>query len=301
MEQIAICDQMRAAITVFDKDYPDWNDHKAIVWNWQPTETLGFASHQQFVNVSDVKLRRSEFYGGLVMLVTSSLGFTAIVEYPSGKAIWYIDTDTQPNPHAVELLPNGNLCVIASNGAELRMYAASKENNCTEHCSFAIEEGHGALWDPERELLWILGKDYISAMCIDGTADKPAFHELSEYHTPINHIYGHDLQPVYGNKNLLWVTNNSGAFQFDKTKLCFIEDYEGAEIVIPKEKPYVKAIGNFEGSGDIIRQIPNGTQQPWNTNICDIFRKTEKGYIHETRKFDAGAFYKVRVWDERYN
>jgi hypothetical protein len=49
--------------------------------------------------------------GGSKILISSSSGGCALVERPSGKAIWYAQV---PNAHSLELLPRGRIIVASS-------------------------------------------------------------------------------------------------------------------------------------------------------------------------------------------
>ncbi len=291
-EYVALTDQLNGKVRLVRMDAPGWDEAE---WEWSPKPEDGCFDWEKFINVSDVRLRKSEKYGGYVMLTCASLGFAGIIGYPSGKPVWTLKNSDLINPHATELLPNGNLCVASSEGNSVRVYAASQEMDCGYAEAF-FEDAHGLLYDPEREVVWALGKHFLTAYRVGGTDADPTLTEAEEFRTPLPTPYGHDLQPVYGDPRRMWITTGKGVYQFDKTTLQWV-DYEGQAQI---SHPYVKSIGNQPGSGDVVRCLPNGTQQPWNTDRVDLFRFGEKGYRHQLKICQNGAFYKARVWCEKY-
>lgn len=294
-EYVALADQLNAKVTLVRMEASDWNKPETVVWEWAPTSENGFYDCEKWENVSDIKLRRSEKYGGTVMLTCASLGFGAIVRYPSGEPVWSIHHSDLINPHAVELLPNGNFCIASSQGNSVRVYAASQGIDCGYAEAF-LEDAHGLLWDPERSLLWALAGSVLTAYRIGGTDAAPTLTEQTAMRTVLPTRHGHDLQPVYGDHNRLWVTTSSGIYQFDKTAMAW-RDYPEEKIINCNT---AKSIGNQPHSGSIVRCVPNGTQYDWNTNTVDVFHRDNGSYTHQTRFCQSGAFYKARVWCEDY-
>ncbi len=288
---IAVTDQANKSIVVFDAKGDDLN--KSEIWSWQPTQENGFSSADGWVYPSDVKLRTNDLYGGQVMLTCASGGFCAIASYPSGKRVWSIELGERINPHAVELLPDGNLAVAASDGGWVRIYAASQGPDNAYYTEADLHDAHGVLWDAEKELLWAVGNSYLTAFKISGTLQEPVLEEMKEYRSPLPLKGGHDLMAVYGNKERLWVTSNGGVFQYEKATKKWFFDFDGAELIQAKA---IKSIGNQPNNAFVIRTIPNNTFQLWNTNTIELIydEKIEK------RTHDTGAYYKARIWYDQY-
>ncbi|KAF9118151.1 hypothetical protein BGX30_004802 [Mortierella sp. GBA39] len=112
---IAVTDQGSEEVRVYDPEKEDWNQSNALKWSWAPTDKNGFGGLLQGWGLpSDVKLREGKT-GGKFMVVTDSRGLAALVPYPSGNSrAWGVIVGG--NPHAAELLPDGNVAVAASAG-----------------------------------------------------------------------------------------------------------------------------------------------------------------------------------------
>lgn len=291
-QYIALADQRNAQIRVVRHDSPNWDDTPH--WLWYPTPESGCFDSEKFKNVSDIKLRDSHVYGGLVVLTCASVGFAGIIRYPSGEPVWTLKDSDLINPHAVELLPNGNLLVASSQGNSVRLYAASQGIGCA-YVQVFLEDAHGLLYDPQRDIIWALGGHELCAYRAGGTATAPTLEEVPGTRTPLPTLSGHDLQPVYGEPDRMWVSAG-GVHQFDKNKCAFVS-YPGEAII---SAAHVKSIGNQPYTGDIVRCRPNGTMYDWNTNTVDLFIKNGDTYQPQTRVSQNGAFYKARVFCHHY-
>jgi WD40 repeat protein len=286
-----VTDQANKKIAVFDAENSDWNQGE--LWSWQPTTENGFSSDKGWIYPSDVKFRTNTIYDGQVMLTCASGGFCGMVSYPSGKRIWSIALDGHNNPHAVELLPNGNIAVAASDGGWVRIYTASQGADSSVYAEADLHQAHGVLWDPEKELLWAVGNSYLTAFQITGTPEEPVIEELKEYRSTLPLKGGHDLMVVYGNSDRLWVTSNGGVFQYEKSSQKWFFDFEGSELIQAKS---VKSVGNQPNNAYVIRTIPNNTFQVWNTNTVELISNEKI----EKRTHDTGAYYKARIWYDQY-
>lgn len=295
---IAVTDQDSKKILVLDPKVPDWNSSEAVKWSWYPNASNGFESPVPGWRLpSDVKLRNSSFYGGQVMLVCDSDGFAAIVPYPGGDTKkWSINLGVGPNPHAVELLPDGNIAIAASTGGWVRIYTASQGVDSSKYVQYDLQGAHGVLWDPKMQVLWAIGDKIITGLKVGGTTDAPTLQEDTSLTTKLIVTGGHDLYPVYGNSDRLWITMNAGVSQFVKSTKSWDMQYEGFRTL---NRPTVKSIGNQPKGKIVVQTKPNKTGYDWATNTVDIFT-LGKEVVHETRTRKSSAIYKARVWNPDY-
>ena len=297
-ELVAGVDQKDNKLVVFNQNATDWNDSSSVVWQWEPTSSLGFTGIHYYTNASDAKLRYSDFYGGYVALTTSSGGFVGLIDYETGERLYSRDITPENNSHAIELLPDGNLAVASSTGNTVTIYAASQGDGNGYYQQYTLADAHGLLWDPDLQVLWALGGHQLVAFKIGGTVEEPTLvlQEDMVYDLPTEG--GHDLYPVYGEEDELWVTTVSDAYHFNTDTRTFTTDYDGYSAFEAHEN--MKAIGNQPFSDTIVTIIPNGTLYEWNSNTIDLYHPAGDGYFHEQRVHQSDAYYKVRVWYPKY-
>lgn len=155
--------------------------------------------------------------GGSRVLISSSSGGCALVERPSGKAIWYASV---PNAHSVELLPGDRIVVASSthaNGNRLVLFDVARSNEPIWETP--LPSAHGAVWDEGRKLLWALGLKELRAYELrDWNGDKPS---LAIHGThPLPDADGHDLQAAPRSNDLI-VTTGRHVYLFDREKREF--------------------------------------------------------------------------------
>lgn len=295
---VAGTDQASQKILVLDPSVEDWavaNTRKALKWSWAPSPKNGFPDPvPEWRNVDEAKLRYSEKYDTRYVLTTASYGFVGLIHYPSGKRAWSVNADdgTAPldNPHSAELLPDGNVAAAASTGGWLRVYTASQGPDSEEYVQYDLPGGHGVLWDPERELLWALGDYHLVALKVGGTPAEPTLTEVKKTELPAPH--GHDLQPVYGDTDRLWVTSGSRVYQYMKSTNSFTADYPMAEKL---DRYGVKAVSNNPATGQVVETKPKaGCATTWCTDTVEFFGPDI------TRTREGAQFYKARWFVEDY-
>lgn len=153
------------------------------------------------------------------------------------------------------------------------------------------------MWDPELEVLWALGIEYLRAYKVTGTLERPELEQVENYRLPSDG--GHDLYAVYGAENALWITTSDEVYQFNTRTKEFTTDYPGHSDFVSTAS--VKGIGNQPFSGTIITMIPNGAMYTWNSDTIYLYRpEQDESYIHEAKVHSANAFYKVRAWYPNY-
>ncbi len=293
-ELAMVADQQNAAVRVYDVHADNW-DQGELIWDWTPTAELGFSQKRAFGNVSDAKLRYSKSLMKHVVAVCCSGGFLGVVDYATGQKIWETSKSAS-NPHAIEYLPNGNVAAAASTGNSVRLYAASQ--NSEQYAEATLESAHGVLWDSQRNLLWALGWDVLTAYRVGGTAAAPTLTEANEYRVTLPNTGGHDLSPVYDSTNRLWVSTVYGTYQFDIDTKTFHTDYDAA---LAMKRTDVKGISNYRGSDTLINIFPNKTYEDWNSDRIYVAMCKNGELFGRTQAHSAGAFYKTRSWIPDYN
>jgi hypothetical protein len=294
---VALTDQASRSILVLDAAVEDWNHEHAVHWSWAPCPENGFegaAADLGWGCPSDVKLRFNKLHDCLCMLVVDSRGLVAIIGYTEqATKLW--SANIAGNLHAAELLPDGNIAVAASHGNFVRLYTASQGATSGTYVEHLLPGGHGVLWDPQHALLWAVGDEYLTAFSIEGSASAPILKEHLDLRSDLPSLYGHDLSPVYGNPDLLWVTTNGGVYQYQKSSRTWSESFELSEHVQHK---MVKSVGNFP-NGLIVQAKPRtGSLYEWTTDTVDC-TSLEAGARKLVRT--GSAIYKARVWIANYN
>jgi hypothetical protein len=217
-----------------------------------------------------------------------------MISYPQGKVLWSTQAAAS-NPHSIELLPNGVIAIASSDGGEMRFFIASERNSKTADAAVSLYDAHGVLWDEENEVLWAVGGSVLAAYKVTLNEDNTVtVIEDTALRADIPDFFAHDLAPVYGNKDALWITTKGSVFMFNKTTKEFVTDYEGSEIL---DRDNVKGVGNFD-DGSIVYIYPDGEYQSWTSKTVYFLKNGVEESISLVS--EDGHFYKVRVWDTRY-
>src|SRR5690606_30888500 len=108
---------------------------------------------------------------------------------------------------------------------------------------------------------------------------------------------GHDLAPVYGDTDRLWITTNDLAYQYAKSDRTFTTEFpEGDQI---NEDRLTKSIGNHPDTGQVLVTHAKKFDCPttWCTPTAEFFGP---GNLDATRTRPDAQFYKLRWWVPRY-
>lgn len=245
-------------------------------------------------NPAGVKLRRHEVWGDVII---SCYGATtgSIMSYPEGKALWttYSAAD---NPHSVELLPGNIFVVASSSGNALRFFDVSSKDT-TKYKEVRFTDAHGVLWDPQKELLWVLGGEELAAYQVGkDSSGSITVTEATEYRIALPTSYGHDLAPYYGDTNLLWITTAAQVYLYNKTTKTFTINIKGID---SDKRSDIKGIGNFH-DGSLVFVRPDGAYKDWTTATVDFYVFYHAKYFHYAVKSETDHFYKCRVLSADY-
>lgn len=308
-EMIAGVDQYNCnRIVVYKQEATDWNDASAVVWEWTPTKALGYVGFDHIGNlnehrrkmdgIADAKLRYNDFYGGYVVATVCGQGYLSLIDYETKECLYCYDDSTEENPHAVELLPDGNMVVASSVGNSVTIYAATQGDDRGYFARYPLLSAHGLLWDSQLDVLWALGKEQLIAYEVGGTLEKPELIVKHVYNVPVKgEEEGHDLYPVYGEHDKLWITVSKEVYQFDKMTGRFTKNFAVYDRV---RGQYNKSIGNQPFSNTVVTAYPmkKGT---WRTDTVYLFRPDDKGEYHlESHTQTGTGYYKARVWYHEY-
>lgn len=284
---VGLCDQLNGRIIVCDLAVEDWTDDEAMVWEYK---------NPSFKHIAGVKFRHSEYWGEDVVIFCYPVG-AVILSYET-KEILYQTSDIGWNPHSVELLPDGTF-IVASSSDNLVSVFAPGEKKASQKLEFP--NAHGVLWDPKYEVVWMVGMDQLTAYNVKGNPENPTLTPMGgmDYRTPQAGM--HDLAPVYGDPDALFVTCSAGIMKFDKEKEEFNYAYSGGKV--GKEQSYAPGVGNFPDGVLVYTSVREGhtVYESWCTN--EVFLYVPLGPVRGAnlvRKAPDDAYYKVRVWCTDY-
>ena len=192
------------------------------VWKWTPA-TAGLPKEQRewFVNPSEVK----PVYNGRYVLMTASGGAVALIRISDSKLMFYAKCGDFPNPHSAEILPDGNIVTAESRYGDICLFVTDTVKVLGEPIRVtSLGNAHNAVWDREHECLFMTGNDpdvtgpnrtAIFRFHYNGDRENPALTGMKKIYTFENESGGHDLFPVYGEDDMLWLSAASAVYRID--------------------------------------------------------------------------------------
>ena len=305
--EVIVTDITNGRIVVANLDLDDPFAAENLIWEWYPTEALGWGDVTQerlAASISGVKYRWSEFHKTEVVLFCTSRGVAGIIEYPSGKCLWKTKV-AGISPHSIEMLPNGDIAVTTSGSGNweegrIHYYQIDAEGNYTMTYECTLNGGHGLLWDPDNEVLWALGFPALEAYSpVKDSDGKVTLYRLENWGCEVPDATGHDLMPVYGNKDLLWFTDNVSILQYSKSQGKMLKEFDNSQKL--KMMPTVKGVTNFaDGVVAFVSygDISGGDSDP---HIVRVFWPQEDGTYKLAKVENANfGFNKIRVFTTDY-
>jgi hypothetical protein len=287
-DPIALTDQAKGdpKILVMDLSQQDWSsaNPKALLWSWRPAES-GIDT-TSFGLPTEIKLRTVSAWGkSKWMAISDSYGFMGVVSYPGKEKKWYVNAGRQSNVHGIEILPNGNVAAAASNGGWVRVYTASQGTGSSAYAQFDLPNAHNVLWDPQRQVLWAVGGRQLLQLKVEGTDGTPTLRLVNSTPLPTND--GHDLSPVYGDADMLYVTTVKQVYLFHKNNNSF---------KLLQDIPNIKSINRQASTGQIIETSPHASckEDGWCTNVVDLLSPSG------TRERPTAAVYRARLFRADY-
>ena len=263
-----------------------------LLWEWTPDPKQGWEiTTQQFLKeaLSDVHFRWSEYHKTHVVLFTGSRGCVGTIRYPDGKCLW--ESMVGVSPHAIELLPNGDIVIAASGGGQgekgkVHYLQLQKDGSYV---------AHGIVWDPQLQILWASGTDDVIALKLqaDGTMSL-----IEGKGTKIPCSYGHDLMQDLSNPDILWVSPSPVVYQFSKSKNELMTQFPGSEVIHPLLR--AKGIASFPDGVVVWVAYGHHTSSEHPAAFSALWPK-EDGSLETISYTDENAGWnKVRILSDNY-
>lgn len=133
---------------------------------------------------------------GHKLMLSSSYGWAAVLEYPSAKVLF--STTQSGNAHSIEYIP-GDFIAVACSGAtegnygQVQIYDMNRSNTILAHDGFA--SAHGLVWDYKRNVLYAIAGQSLRTYEISGLdSRKPELKLAKTVSTPYSGL--HDLTRV---------------------------------------------------------------------------------------------------------
>lgn len=275
-----LAEQSRRTIVIRDAE-----THRNI-WSWDPyTACVPAAQQGWFVNPSEVKPVFNRRY----ILMTASGGAVALIRLSDHKLMFYANCGQ--NPHSAEVLPDGNIVTAESKSGEINTFVVDTVKVLGAKANTVkLGNAHNVVWDKKRSYLYATAtkKEGVTALFrfkYDGNRSNPKLINQTTLYTFSNESGGHDLFPVYGEEDKLWLTAASAVYKFDLTGVTDATTNDSTEPTC--EKVYsiadIKSICN--GPDGILMLKP--TEEWWAEGLVN-----EKG--EELFKMDGAKIYKGR-------
>ncbi|WP_051965710.1 DUF6528 family protein [Kitasatospora mediocidica] len=283
-------DQASDRVLLLDPNDPSWWQGGAAqrraaarvaLWSWSALDDTGLGAldpARSWQLVSDAKYRFLR--GRQWVLCCASEGLAAVLPYPAGGAAWATTADG--NLHAIELLPDGNVAIAASEGGYIRLYAASQGPRATRNVQLDLVGAHGLYWDAVHHLLWALGSERLVGLAVGGTPAAPQLSVVRVVHLP--DPGGHDLTPVAQDHDRLWVATGRRVFQYSVSEDAFV-GYAGQREI---DLRGVKSVGDDPVTGQVLTVVPSTDNPcPWCTSTVSFHRPDGSRRIEGTSLYRA--------------
>ncbi len=261
-------------ITIYEVDSNNLDKPAEIKWSWfaKNNTSLPKSIVNTFLHIDECK----PLANGELILITSSTGGNALIERSSGKLLYYAYAI---QAHSIELLPENKLVIAVSSydnyGDEL-LLLDFQATSLTPLQRLSLQSAHGVYLDKSNQHLWAIGKSRLSKYLLNDMANSTA-QLVKVFETNLPSLGGHDLSPVSGKRQHLFVTSNSQVLIYDPITNTF---HEHTELIA---KQFVKSISQM-GSKTAYVQADFKTAVWWsrcvnilnNTQICADDRRFYK-------------------------
>lgn len=223
---------------------------------------------------------------GTKLLLTSSYGWCALLDYATGKVLFH--TTQTPNAHSAEFIPGGYVAVATSVGSttlhnSVQLYSIDKSEKIL--ASAELYSGHGVVWDYSRNVLYGAGGDLIKIFNFTLGAN-PSITLKKTIKAPKNGI--HDLMRV---------DNNTLTVAGDHAYLFNVETELFTEMTLFSGSSSIKSL-NYNGeTGEIWytdATIPEGSQS-WSSQKIRYSTNKDGSSAERIIKVPDMDMYKVRV------
>lgn len=200
---IVVAEQARRSVVIIDADT------QKEVWRWNPqTSTLPSEKYTWFHNPSEVKPVCNNRY----ILMTASGGAVALLRIADKKVMFYAYAGV--NPHSAELLPDGNIVAVSSTDAKLSTFVTDTIRGTGEaKHTYQLPTAHNIVWDKKQKKLLTTENNALYAFDYNfDKANPQLINKQKVLDIPLSESCGHDLFPIYGEENKLWLTTNESVW-----------------------------------------------------------------------------------------
>ncbi|QMU79099.1 hypothetical protein GXW83_28710 [Streptacidiphilus sp. PB12-B1b] len=279
---VIAADQASRSVVLLEPEAVARRSLAGAQWVWTPGGSLDdLRPEESWHLVSEAKWTR--LYGSPAVAACASEGLVVVAGFPDGEVYW-ATVVPGANPHSVELLPDGGVAVAASDGGWVRLYAAALGPRSTRCAEYLLPGAHGVHWDAGTGLLWAVGGSVLVALACNRSRLYPQLSEVARFPLP-GYGGGHDLGPVAGDPDRLWVTTDGHVLQFSVPDAAFVPFPEQARV----DHPSVKSIGDDPATGQILLVTPS-LDNPcvWCTSTVELVDPDG------VETFPGAALYKAR-------
>jgi streptogramin lyase len=264
----------------------DLNHDNRETWEWKAAEDPNvLPEHAKwFINLDECK----PVFDGKYLITTASGGGVGLIHIASRKAVWY--GFAGGNAHSAEVLPDGNIVSASTTGNYLTLFVTDPEDTTHRSIKYDFPDVHNCTWDKTRELLWCAGKNRIRAYKYNNDRKNPALTLFKTVNMPQGNA--HDLFPVYGSTDELWLSNSSHIYRYNITRNKFTEYKTSAGATIAS----VKSIqAGPEGYVTFMDQANGIGGESWRTDRLtdfdgNIVYQNDNVGIYKARYFLTNSF-----------
>lgn len=251
-----LAEQSRRALVIRDAE-----THRNV-WEWDPYTACVPSAHQNwFINPSEVKPVFNKRY----ILMTASGGAVALIRLSDHKLMFYANCGQ--NPHSAELLPDGNIVTAESRSGEINTFVVDTLNVLGMKANTVkLGNAHNVVWDQKRACIYATatiqaGVTALFRLKYNGDRNNPKLTNQQRIYTFEKESGGHDLFPVAGEEDKLWLTAASAVYQIDLStatptceKVYSLPDVksicngpDGVLLLSPTEEWWAEGLANERG------------------------------------------------------
>lgn len=332
---IAISNTTNKTLEIYNYTTTSWNSTTAN-WVFKPTTGLGFSSGAVTAMGAGIGDQRVHYVSGFPNKAASAvavqggrwLGICAYIpqgSYVKGQKLWektYAVAD-DPNNHAIELLPNGNLAVAGFGGRQpgkgswIRIYNTANPSVTEDYAQTHLRGAHALLWDSAHNLLWAGGQILINniyyhgifAYVIGGTRENPTIKEdtsrrgvrtFRDDTNPNGLRYPHDLQPDYDDDDKMYYSDHSGLYVYHKVNKTFTRvPGVAGHYVAPSGTVLMKSGGKQAWNKRYVVTEVSSSSCEYTTPKVSFYDGTT-GALVFSRSVSNCTIYRARVWTHLY-
>ncbi|MFI5689528.1 DNRLRE domain-containing protein [Streptomyces sp. NPDC051636] len=225
------------------------------------------------------KLRPGGTYGGTVLVTADRASqFIGVIPYPALAGYHWAINAGITGIHGVEMLPDGTVVAASADhvfgqdetgkniAGGLAVYSKAQGTpgnwSATPVQTKPLAGAHEVLYDPGTSSLWAIATDVLVRYDYAGGRLGTAHTWRLPAQAEGSPAYGHELTPVYGNPDRLWIGSNGGIVQFSKSGAVDCYDDTPGTWPVPAK----------------VAELPDG-QNHWCTNYANRAEVTQRHMI----------------------